>query len=198
LAPLYNAVKQEGLLKRTWPDMELVISFHTKGCIFVGGKPTNVEEYMKRFALSMGLSAQAFAPNKRKAKRGPDVPLSSKGPRSLLEDTTSVYRAKLCGETNATDFLSCQMSIRSLLPVLAVLVVELSSTDTGPSFNGYSAEIPSSVCSSRKRKSKVKRKFVLSSLKKAQRKCHQRVLRRRLNRKSARSNVASAGANNSH
>jgi hypothetical protein len=44
LAHLYNAVKQEGLLKRTWPDMELVISFHTKERVFVGGEPTNVED----------------------------------------------------------------------------------------------------------------------------------------------------------
>lgn len=171
LAHLYNAVKQEGLLKRTWPDMELIISFHTKERIFVGDKPTNVEEYMKRFALTMGLSAQAFAP---------------KGPRSLLEDTTPVselYRAKLCGKPTRQTSSPCQISIRSLLPVLAVPVVELPSTDTGPSFSGYSAEIPSSVCSSRKDKGKVKRKFVLSSLKKAQRKRHQRVLRRRLNRK---------------
>jgi hypothetical protein len=109
LAHLYNAVKQEGLLKRTWPDMELIISFHTKERVFVGGEPTNVEDYLKRFELTTGLSAQAFAPNKRKAKRGSDVPHSSKGPRSLLEDTTPVaelYRAKLCGETDATEFLS--------------------------------------------------------------------------------------------
>lgn len=109
LAHLYNAVKQEGLLKRTWPDMELIISFHTKERVFVGGEPTNVEDYLKRFALTMGLSAQAFAPNRRKAKRGSEVPHSSKGPRSLLEDTTPVselYRAKLCGETDATEFLS--------------------------------------------------------------------------------------------
>src|SRR5271155_646389 len=133
LAHLYNAVKQEGLLKRTWPDMELIISFHTKERIFVGDKPTNVEEYLKRFALSMGLSAQAFAPNKREAKPGPDLPLSSKGPRSLLEDTTPVselYRAKLCGETNATDFLS-------LPDIDKILTSRAGRTGRGAVFDRY-------------------------------------------------------------
>jgi hypothetical protein len=133
LAHLYNAVKQEGLLKRTWPDMELIISFHTKERIFVGDKPTNVEEYMNRLVLAMGISAQAFAPNRRKAKRSPDVPLSSKGPRSLLEDTTPVselYRAKLCGETDATDFLS-------LPDVDKILTTRSGRTGRGAAFDGY-------------------------------------------------------------
>ena len=89
--------------------MELVISFHTKERVFVGGEPTNMEDYLKRFSLTMGLSAQAFAPNKRKNKRSADLPHSSKGPRSLLEDTTPVsdlFRAKLCEETDSTEFLS--------------------------------------------------------------------------------------------
>lgn len=133
LAHLYNAVKQEGLLKRTWPDMELIISFHTKERIFVGDKPTNVEEYMNRLVLAMGISAQAFAPNRRKAKRSPDLPLSSKGPRSLLEDTTPVselYRAKLCGETDATDFLS-------LPDVDKILTTRSGRTGRGAAFDGY-------------------------------------------------------------
>jgi hypothetical protein len=133
LAHLYNAVKQEGMLKRTWPDMELIISFHTKERIFVGDKPTSVEEYMNRLVLTMGISAQAFAPNKRKAKRSPDVPLSSKGPRSLLEDTTPVaelYRAKLCGETDATDFLS-------LPDVDKILTTRSGRTGRGAAFDRY-------------------------------------------------------------
>ena len=99
----------------------------------MGDKPTNVEEYLKRFALSMGLSAQAFAPNKREAKPGPDLPLSSKGPRSLLEDTTPVselYRAKLCGETNATDFLS-------LPDIDKILTSRAGRTGRGAVFDRY-------------------------------------------------------------
>jgi hypothetical protein len=113
--------------------MELIISFHTKERIFVGDKPTNVEEYMNRFALTMGVSAQAFAPNKRKAKRSPDVALSSKGPRSLLEDTTPVselYRVKLCGETNATDFLS-------LPDVDKILTTRAGRSGRGAAFDRY-------------------------------------------------------------
>jgi hypothetical protein len=133
LAHLYNAVKQEGLLKRTWPDMELVISFHTNERIFVGDKPTNVEDYLKRFVLTTGLSAQAFAPNKRKTKRTADLPHSSKGPRSLLEDTTPVselYRAKLCGETQATEFLS-------LLGVDKILTTNSGRSGRGAAFDRY-------------------------------------------------------------
>jgi hypothetical protein len=133
LAHLYNAVKQDGLLRRTWPDMELLISFHTNERVFVGGKPTNVEDYLKRFALTTGLSAQAFAPNKRKAKRSADLPRSSKGPRSLLEDTTPVaelYRAKLCGETNATEFLS-------LTDVEKILTTSSGRTGRGAAFDRY-------------------------------------------------------------
>jgi len=78
---LYNAVLKEKLLSKIWKDMELVISLQGHDKFFVGDAPTGLEEYLKRFLLSMGYSAAIFAANRR-----PNANVvSSKGPRCLTE-----------------------------------------------------------------------------------------------------------------
>lgn len=78
---LYNAVLKEKLLFKIWKDMELVISLHGHDKFFVGQAPKGLEEYLKRFLLSVGYSAAMFAANRR-----PNANVvSSKGPRCLTK-----------------------------------------------------------------------------------------------------------------
>lgn len=80
-AQLYNAVLKEKLISKIWKDMELVISLQGHDKFFVGDAPTGLEEYLKRFLLSMDYSAAIFAPNRRP---GTNV-VSPKGPRCLTK-----------------------------------------------------------------------------------------------------------------
>lgn len=80
---LYNAVCQEKLMagSKIWKDMEFVIMLQRANRFFVGDRPTELEDYLKRFMLSIGYSAALFAKNRR--KNAPAV--SAKGPRHLTK-----------------------------------------------------------------------------------------------------------------
>lgn len=78
---LYNAIRQEKLLPKIWKDMELVVSLQGTDKFFVGGPPKELDDYLKRFMLSMGYSAALFANNRR--KNAPAA--SAKGPRQLTK-----------------------------------------------------------------------------------------------------------------
>lgn len=79
--PLYNAVRQEKLLKTQWEDMELVMMLHDT--FFISNRPNTPEDYLKRFALGMGLSALELAKNKRSG--GGQLGQSKRGPKGLTE-----------------------------------------------------------------------------------------------------------------
>jgi hypothetical protein len=76
---LYNAVRREKLLNKGWTDMDLIMAMQGQESFFVGARPDTPEDYLKRFALSMGYSASAFAKNKRRGR----LEASKKGPRGL-------------------------------------------------------------------------------------------------------------------
>ena len=81
-AQMYNAVRKEGFLNKEWPDMELALLFYGDPAIFVGGRPSGIEEYFKRFTLSIGYSARNFA---RVGTRPQSRPIeSSQGPRGVI------------------------------------------------------------------------------------------------------------------
>lgn len=82
-AQLYHAVRQEKLLpdSKMWKDIELVISLQGSDKFFVGEPPKELEDYLKRFMLSMGYSAALFANNPRKKAHA----VSTKGPRQLMK-----------------------------------------------------------------------------------------------------------------
>ncbi|KAL8939589.1 MAG: hypothetical protein Q9216_003269 [Gyalolechia sp. 2 TL-2023] len=101
---LYNAVRQEKLLGRMWMDMELMISLQSPEVFFVGNSPSSLEEYDKRFMLTIGVSATAFASNRRK-----NIPLaSSKGSRSLKElgPVWKLFGGRYCNNDRAVAFTS--------------------------------------------------------------------------------------------
>jgi hypothetical protein len=82
-AQIYNAARKEKFLDKHWQDMDLAITFYGQPSLFVGSVPSSVDEYFRRFCLSMGWSAQNFARNKR-AKSGPIA--SSQGPRGAITE----------------------------------------------------------------------------------------------------------------
>ncbi len=61
LCHLYNAMRIISPDAPTWPDMELLIRIQGVAKIFIGGRPTTLEDVQKRFHLAMGLSARTFA-----------------------------------------------------------------------------------------------------------------------------------------
>lgn len=96
---LYNAVRQEKLLRNPWKDAELLISLHSPEVFFTGDPPKGLEEYLKRFMLSVGYSASLFASNRR--RNSPAV--SARGPRSLkkLCKVGELFAGRYCNNERA-------------------------------------------------------------------------------------------------
>lgn len=96
---LYNAVRQEKLLRNPWKDAELLITLHSPEAFFAGDPPKGLEEYLKRFMLSVGYSASIFASNRR--RNSPAV--SARGPRSLkkLCKVGELFAGRYCDNERA-------------------------------------------------------------------------------------------------
>ncbi|ORY71843.1 uncharacterized protein BCR38DRAFT_329289 [Pseudomassariella vexata] len=76
---LYNAVRQEGLLKAPWVDLDTCINLLQYPSLFVGGEPPkDPNTYFQRLLLQVGVSASEFS---RGARKFEDMELSSKGTR---------------------------------------------------------------------------------------------------------------------
>ena len=91
---LYNATRQEKFLPKMWRDMEMLIALQSPEQFFIGDAPTDPEGYLKRFCLSMGYSATAFARNRRKG-----APIASaRGPRGLspLCPVGALFNGRYC------------------------------------------------------------------------------------------------------
>ena len=121
-AHLYNAVRQEKLLKTVWKDMELVIMMQSPEVLFIGNVPSNLEEYFKRFLLSMGYSATAFASNRR---TNIGAMASARGPRLLKElgHVDKIFGDRYCNNAAAVAFT--WKSIQALVDA----ITEIDSED---------------------------------------------------------------------
>lgn len=99
LAYLYNILRQElpGTqwdVTGAWPDMEQFIAIHGEEFLFMGGRPTTIEDSLKRLMLSQGISATAFASDRRSNR-----PASSRGGRRQIESTAlmaNLFRGRYC------------------------------------------------------------------------------------------------------
>lgn len=70
-AHLYNALKEEGMIRSSWRDMFLFETIQDTQHLFAGSPPGNPEQYHRRFSLAvLGHSATNFARNQRKSKSG--------------------------------------------------------------------------------------------------------------------------------
>lgn len=99
-AQIYNAVRQEKFLTRSWQDMDLAVMIHGDPAMFVGDRPNNTDDYFQRFALSMGYSTQNFAQGGKRKHSRPIA--SNKGPRGLLtsKDATPIAYELRFGYSN--------------------------------------------------------------------------------------------------
>jgi hypothetical protein len=96
---LYNAARNDKLLTKSWPDMDLCFAIQGPEPFFVGSPPTSPDDYLKRFILAMGGSATNFVAKNNRKKKG--VKVSKRGPQSLKElaPVLSTFRARYCAET---------------------------------------------------------------------------------------------------
>ncbi|PLB54962.1 hypothetical protein P170DRAFT_28669 [Aspergillus steynii IBT 23096] len=97
---LYDAVCSEGLVRPSWQDMELVMSWRDE--IFVGEAPHNPEDYLKRFNPSIGWSTASYARNRRQTSR---LPESKNGPKimQLQGSVSRTFMDHYCRGSQQTD-----------------------------------------------------------------------------------------------
>ncbi|KAB8222410.1 hypothetical protein BDV33DRAFT_201398 [Aspergillus novoparasiticus] len=97
---LYNAARQEKLHQGEWLDIDLIMALQDG--VLVGDLPWTPEDHLKRFTLSMGYSASAYAKNKRRIS--PQA--STHGPRGLQElaPVAQMFRARYCDGSGQTEW----------------------------------------------------------------------------------------------
>ncbi|KAM0433408.1 hypothetical protein ACHAPT_004286 [Fusarium lateritium] len=89
MAHLVNALKEEGLFKTRWYDLDYVLQSLGLTSFFIGGLPTDREGFAKRFFLQAGLSMTAFAGN---GSRPPSHPVPTRNRRRTIEAHIPVTR----------------------------------------------------------------------------------------------------------
>ncbi|KZZ92551.1 hypothetical protein AAL_06177 [Moelleriella libera RCEF 2490] len=98
VAFLYNLVQMAPGPKLVWPDLEAFIKIHGESHIFVGGRPKDASQSLKRLELATGISSPSrFASNARDSGRN-RWRLDGKSARGL-EPTTKVanlFREHYC------------------------------------------------------------------------------------------------------
>ncbi|KAL1977948.1 hypothetical protein VTN31DRAFT_807 [Thermomyces dupontii] len=104
---LYNALRQEKLLQVQWKDMEVFEMLHGDQ-IFPGGPPRTPEDYPKRFCLSMGYSATAFARDRRNPTR---LEASKKGRMGFQElaPVMRIFKDRFCLGTGQRDLTKAEL-----------------------------------------------------------------------------------------
>ncbi|EPE36917.1 hypothetical protein GLAREA_09080 [Glarea lozoyensis ATCC 20868] len=65
---LYNACLMEEVVKKSWKDLEAVIATDTAKKMFLGERPRNIHECLRRAMLGAGYSATSFAAEPRNRK----------------------------------------------------------------------------------------------------------------------------------
>lgn len=96
---LYNALRQEKVLRSSWQDMEVVHRMQSE--CWVGGPPRHPEDYLKRFALSTGLSVTSFAKNRRQQPHR----YSKGGPKEMTAQApvAQMFSARFCEGSSQWD-----------------------------------------------------------------------------------------------
>lgn len=96
-AHLYSAAMQEGQITHDWPDLDFALESQGLSRTFVGEPPNNFQDYLKRFLLCMGYSAQMFVSDRK--GRNAKLKASNSGPRCLNLRPTPVceiFRPRYC------------------------------------------------------------------------------------------------------
>ena len=154
-AHLYNALRQERLITKEWPDMDLALLMHRTEDVFVGDFPKTVEDYFKRFALAMGYSASMLAKNRRQTR----VVASKAGPRTLndISPVCRMFKERYCGDEHCTN-----LSLDSVDTILKKCLSDGDGIDseelsewTAPKIKiNVPEDTPATLCTDRTRHSK--------------------------------------------
>lgn len=126
---LYNGVRQEKLMQNKWQDMDIIMRMQDE--VFGRERPAKFEDYVKVFSLSIGVSATAFAKNKRK---GP-LPVSKDGPRGMLKELAPValtFKDRFCSTSGQTD-----LSLQDLERIVAKSVWKIDEVGEALSDMGF-------------------------------------------------------------
>ncbi|KAH9225214.1 hypothetical protein K456DRAFT_1905059 [Colletotrichum gloeosporioides 23] len=80
---LYQALRQEGILEEQEKraDLEFIMKIQGNSAFFVGNPPTSLEAYSKNFALTKGISATHWLPNR--STKNKKIPMSRAGIRTI-------------------------------------------------------------------------------------------------------------------
>lgn len=98
---LYNSLRQTGMLRCEWDDMESIISMHRAENLFVGKLPTTLLDCMKHCALACGFPVSYLARNTRSQSLK-----SGSGKHRMLEPLASMswqFKKRFCGNDDRTD-----------------------------------------------------------------------------------------------
>lgn len=88
MAFLYNLIQKQDPQELTWPDMELFLKIHGEDRIFIGDRPKDADQSLRRLELATGISSTTrFASNSRIGAREWHKP-DGKDPRILGPTTT--------------------------------------------------------------------------------------------------------------
>ncbi|KAI4146406.1 MAG: hypothetical protein L6R39_003466 [Caloplaca ligustica] len=99
---LYNAVRQENILRRPWRDMEIAMTLQSQEVFFVGVPPSSPGEYDMEFQRATRVSATAFASNRPK-----NTPIAcEKGPKGLEEQgpVWKLFGGRYCSNDRSVSF----------------------------------------------------------------------------------------------
>ena len=151
---LYNAVRQEKifeekLLPSIWHDMELAVALQGPNKFFVGDTPKEMEDYLKRFLLSVGYSAALFANNRRKNINA----VSVKGPRQLtpLCAVGKLFAGRYCNNDTAVSWTT-----ESIKPIIEAKYEENSDAEEATQATPPPEEKDDNLTSRSKKKATVK------------------------------------------
>ncbi|KAJ4177748.1 hypothetical protein NW755_013660 [Fusarium falciforme] len=91
-AHLYNAVTEAGYSDCFWTDMEHLFILFGEEQFFVGGRPDNTADYVKRFMLQIGVSASVFT-NRRRHSKKINLDDFSRGGTRFLKSRTPIHNS---------------------------------------------------------------------------------------------------------
>jgi hypothetical protein len=99
-AHLYNAIRREKLMDKSWSDMELLFAIQGHDVFFSGSPPTDTEGYLRRNIMALGGSAANFSQGNASRKKNDKLIVSKRGPNTLKElaPVLDTFKHRFCSE----------------------------------------------------------------------------------------------------
>lgn len=111
---MWNAALHEGFISIQWKDMQAILLLQRDAKIFVGDRPKQPVDYIKKWDLFQGASITSMAKNSRSKY----VKSQGKGPRGLVNSFgfSELFSDRYLGKmpTGCTDFVAADKKIKDL------------------------------------------------------------------------------------